>query len=200
MKPVSSTHRIAIVGVLIFCFFSVACTNRKKALDSVSLDADQLPMVHSEHVSSLISDSGITRYRLVAEIWDVYSQPNKSYWYFPEGFYVEKFDSLFNVEGNIESDTAYYYDKKQLWHLIGNVRVMNLQKEKFETDELFWNEKTQRIYSSKPIKIEQIDKVIYGEGFESNQTMSNYNIFKTNAIIYVDESKKTMPVDSVQTP
>jgi len=159
-------------------------------MDSIFLDAQALPLMHTENVSSLISDSGVTRYRLITQVWDVYDNPHqdRSYWYFPKGIYVEKFDSTFNVEGSIKSDTAYYYDKKSLWHLIGNVEVMNLQKEKFETQELFWNEKLKKIYSQKVIRIEQADKIIVGEGFESNQEMTDYIIFKTNAILYVADN------------
>ena len=154
-------------------------------MDSVTIDAKTLPLMHTENANTLISDSGVTRYRLVAKIWDIYDRQD-SYWYFPEGIYAEKFDSIFKPEGSIEADTAYFYDRKSLWHLIGNVKAMNLQKEKFETEELFWDEKIGKIYSNKPIRIEQTDKVILGEGFESNQSMTNYDIFKTYAVIYVN--------------
>lgn len=167
-------------------------------MDTIEVDAQALPLMHTENASSLISDSGVTRYRLVAKVWDVYDKHPDSYWYFPKGLYVEKFDSVFNVEGSIKSDTAYYYDKKMLWHLIGNVEVMNLQKEKFETQELFWNEKTEKIYSNKPIRIEQADKIILGEGFESNQSMTNYDIFKTYAVLYVNDREEPENPDEVK--
>ncbi len=189
MEKTILKRKVAFV-VIVLCFLSVACSKGKTVMDSVALDVKTLPLMHSENVSSLISDSGVTRYRLAAKVWDVYDspQPQNSYWYFPKGFYVEKFDSVFKVEGSIESDTAYYYDKKSLWHLIGNVKVLNLQKEKFETQELFWDEKLQKIYSDKIIRIEQVDKIIVGEGFESNQSMTKYDIFKTNTILYVSDN------------
>jgi len=183
-------HRIAF-AVIILCFLSAACSKGKTVIDSVALDVQVLPMIHSEDVSTLISDSGVTRYRLVAKVWDVYDspQPQKSYWYFPEKVYIEKFDSIFNVEGSIEADTAYYYDKKRLWHAIGNVKAMNLQKEKFETQELFWDEKIQKIYSEQPIKVERTDgTVILGVGFESNQAMTDYHIFKTYGTFYISDN------------
>jgi len=160
-------------------------------IDSVALDVQVLPLMHSEDVSTLISDSGVTRYRLVAKVWDVYDNPQlqKSYWYFPGGIYVEKFDSIFRAEGSLEADTAYYYDKKSLWHLIGNVKAINLQKEKFETQELFWDEKLEKIYSKQPIRVERTDgTVILGVGFESNQAMTDYHIFKTYGVFYISES------------
>ena len=44
---------------------------------------------------------------------------------------MEKFDTLFQTEASIKADTAYYYDKKGLWELIGNVEVESLQGEHF---------------------------------------------------------------------
>ena len=183
--------RRLVFAVFILCFLLTACSKGKTVMDSVALDVQTLPLMHSEVVSSLISDFGVTRYRLAAKVWDVYDspQPQDSYWYFPKGIYVEKFDSVFEVEGSIESDTAYYYDKKSLWHLIGNVKAMNLQKEKFETQEMFWDEKLQKIYSDQLIRIEKVDStVVWGKGFESDQFLTNYHIFKTYGIFYVSDN------------
>jgi len=190
----SVKHGVAFVAIIL-CFLSAACSEGKTAMDTVALDVKTLPLMHSEDVSTLISDSGITRYRMVAKVWDVYDnpQPQKSYWYFPKGIYVEKFDSLFNVEGSIESDTAYNYDKKQLWHLIGNVKAMNLKKDKFETQEMFWDERLHKIYSDQPIRIEQIDgRVILGIGFDSNESMTDRHIYNVYADFYVSE-KDSIP-------
>jgi len=187
-------HGVAFVAIIL-CFLSAACSEGKTVMDAVALDVKTLPLMHSEDVSTLISDSGITRYRMVAKIWDMYdnTQPQKSYWYFPKGIYVEKFDSLFNVEGSIESDTAYYYDKKSLWRAIGNVKAMNLKKEKFETQEMFWDQRLHKMYSDQPIRIEQVDgRVILGVGFESNESMTEYNIFKPYAEFYVS-NKDSIP-------
>ena len=72
----------------------------------VSVDVQAIPTIHTEDASMLISDSGITRYRLEAKIWDIYSNEGDAYWYFPEGIHVEQFDSLFRVTGSIVADTA----------------------------------------------------------------------------------------------
>ena len=57
---------------------------------------------------------------------------------------MEKFDTLFNIEASLKADTAYNYEKKGLWKLIGNVRVENLEGKKFETSLLFGTRKRKR--------------------------------------------------------
>ena len=114
---------------------------------------------------------------------------------FPEGIYVEKFDTLFHTEASIKADTAYYYDKKGLWELIGNVEVESLQGEHFETSQLFWDQKQEKVYSDKFMRIEQEDKIITGIGFESNQDMTQYKIFNSQGIFPVSDA----PADTTRT-
>jgi LPS export ABC transporter protein LptC len=164
----------------------VSCTQSKGKVSTVEVDAEALPLTHAEDISSLISDSGVTRYSLQTKVWDVYSKKNVSYWHFPKGIYLEKFDSLFNVVGSVQSDTAYYFEDKDLWKLIGNVYIVNQQGDKFETSELFWKRSEpassrNSIYTDKFVRIERGDQIITSHGLKSNQTMDDY-IFYSNAI------------------
>ena len=88
-------------------------------------ERDSLPVMDTRGVTTLVSDSGVIRYRINAEEWKVYDRKSPSYWSFEKGVYVEKFDSLFQVEASIEADTAYYYDKQRLWKLMSNVHIQN---------------------------------------------------------------------------
>lgn len=108
---------------------------------------------------------------------------------------MEKFDTLFNIEASLKADTAYNYEKKGLWKLIGNVRVENLEGKKFETSLLFWDQKEEKVYSDKYIRIQEDDKIITGIGFESNQNMTQYKIFNSQGVFPVSESVTT---DSTQ--
>ena len=102
----------------------------------------------------------------------------------------------FQTEASIKADTAYYYDKKRgLWELIGNVEVESLQGEHFETSQLFWDQKQEKVYSDKFMRIEQEDKIITGIGFESNQNMTQYKIFNSQGIFPVSDA----PADTTRT-
>ena len=95
------------------------------------------------------------------------------------------------------SDTAYFFNKEELWKLMGNVHIQNLKGEQFDTELLYWDQRTQRIYSDEFIRIEQPDRIITGHGFESNQQMTVYTIRKPEGIFYVDE--EAAAADSLQT-
>ena len=77
--------------------------------------------------------------------------------------------------------------KKGFGKLIGNVDIQNRKGERFNTELLYWNEATQKVYSDKFIRIQQPDKIITGHGFDSNQQMTIYTIHNIEGIFYVDE-------------
>lgn len=185
-----------LIVVVMLLLFTASCGKEKTETVVVAFDPERTYTMKATDVSTLISDSGITRYRLKAKEWLVFSKAAEPHWYFPEGIYIEKFDTLFHAEASVKADTAYYYDKKGLWELIGNVKVESLQGERFETSQLFWNQKDEKVYSDKYIRIEQADKIITGIGFESNQNMTQYKIFNSQGIFPISE---TAPTDTVRT-
>jgi LPS export ABC transporter protein LptC len=186
----------AFYAAVMFVLFS-ACGGKNKDLAASITERDSLPSMKSLGVTTLISDSGITRYRIVTEEWNIFDKKNPSYWAFEKGVYLEKFDSLFRIDASIKADTAYYYEKKKLWELRSNVNIRNLNGDKFDTELLFWDEKKKEIYSDKFIRIEQEDKTITGYGFESNQELTEYQIRNTTGIFTV-ENNTTNPQDTIQ--
>jgi hypothetical protein len=171
----------------------ISCNKTNSNLQFVPVDAKTLPVSRTEDVLSLISDSGITRYRLKAKVWEVYTYP-EDYWYFPEKIYVEQFDSLLNVKGSIEADTAYYFVKKGLWQTIGNVVVKNLEGTTFETSELFWNQNApadsrEAIYTHRLAKVTRANgDYQYGRlGFKSDVYLNDPWLYSVGGEMSVNE-------------
>ena len=159
-------------------FFYTACNSKDKDLVDIQFDPELIPSMNTDSVTTLISDSGVTRYKLIAANWQVFDKAKEPYWYFPEGIYLERFDSLFQVEAKILADSAWNYTEKQLWRLKGHVDIRNMEGEMFLSDELFWDQKNQKVYSDKYIEIKREETELKGYGFESNQEMTDYRIFR----------------------
>lgn len=185
---------VAIWATVMFVLFP-ACSGDKSHLADAITERDSLPSMKTLGVTTLISDSGITRYKIVTALWEIYDKKDPPYWAFEKGVYLEKFDSLFHIDASIKADTAYYYEKKKLWELRGNVHIRSQKGDKFNTQLLFWDEKAERVYSDKFIQIEQEDKIITGYGFESNQQMTEYQIYNNTGIFTVED---TAPTDSTK--
>lgn len=178
------TTAITVVVVLLL---TVTCSNDKPETIAAVVDRSTLPKLHASEITTVISDSGITRYRISAPVWDIYDKANMPYWEFPKGIHFEKFDQNLIVDANIHARYAKFNENEQIWELRGKVRSTNLRGELFETEQLFWNQREERIYSDSLIKITQKSHIITGIGFESNQTMTKYLIKQPQGIFPVDD-------------
>ncbi len=194
----SPTCRISLTGrtsptIIMYCalcivhcalFFS--CQTKHEMTESVT-DIKNTPQVYADSITTIVSDSGIIRYRIIAPEWYVYEKADTPYWNFPNGLRFERFDENYKVDAEIECDRAVYYSKLDLWKLNDNVEATNLNKEEFYTNELYWNQKEERVYSDSAITIIQKDRKILGVGFESNQTFSRYSIRQPKGTIPIEE-------------
>ena len=189
----------AFLAAVMFVLFP-ACSGKDKKLAEAISENDTLPSMKTLGVTTLISDSGITRYKVVAEEWLIFDKKNPPYWAFEKGVYLEKFDSLLRIDASIKADTAYYHERKKMWELKGNVQILSQRGDKFQTGLLFWDEKKEKVYSDKFIQIEQEDKIIKGYGFESNQELTEYEIKNTTGIFTVEDTAPapTQPADSIR--
>ena len=172
-------------------FLLSACTGKKRPMTDAITNRDSVPVMITREVSTFVSDSGVVRYKIITAEWKVYDRLDPSHWSFERGIYLEKFDNELIIEATITADTAYYYDKQELWELRGNVHIENEQDEQFDTQLLFWNQKTKQVYSDQYIHIQQQKRVITGIGFTSNQDFTNYTIKQTQGIFPVKDEQPT---------
>ncbi|MDR1729971.1 MAG: LPS export ABC transporter periplasmic protein LptC [Prevotellaceae bacterium] len=175
---------VAIIAA-VMCFF-ISCAEKTEQVEAI-IDRAKTPSLRATEVSTVVSDSGVTRYRMNTPEWLIYDRAEVPYWDFPQGIHLEKFDTALNVDAEIKSNYAIYYDKKRLWDLRDSVKAVNLEGEQFECNQLFWNEVSERVYSDSMIRITQKDKIIIGYGFESNQSLTRYVIRKPEGVFPLEE-------------
>lgn len=174
---------------LLLAIATTSCRKERKMLITGSIDPERFPTMRTTNVSTLISDSGITRYRITSPLWLVFEEAIRPQWKFPQGLHLEKFDDFFRRDATVDCDSATYFKNEQLWRLDGYVNISNMQGEKFLTPQLFWDQRNHTIYSDSFIHIEKSDRVIEGYGFESNERMTNYKVRNVSGIFPVEDFK-----------
>lgn len=184
LLPTAALAAVTAMGVTVLS----SCKEESK-LTTADVDTTDVPTMMTRDVETLISDSGITRYRINTPVWYVYDEVEEPYWRFPEGLHLDKFDNFFRTEATVRADSAIYLKRKQTWRLDGNVSISNVMNEKFLTQQLFWDQRSHKLYSDSFIHIERTDRVLEGYGFESNEQMTRYNILKVSGIFPVSEFK-----------
>lgn len=182
-KTYNKLHIAATIFVAAISLLS--CTSKEETLPAI--DRTKRASLHAKDVQTLVSDSGVVRYRVNTAEWMVFDKAADPNWEFPIGIRLERFTPRMEVDAEIQSKYAIYLTEKKLWDLRDSVNATNLDGEHFECDQLFWDERAERIYSNGKIKITKKDRVIIGQGFESNQTFTKYSIRKPEGIFPIKE-------------
>lgn len=177
---------ITVAGFATVMCFLLSCSSEKD-LVPLSQDKRKVPTLTTLDVSTVVSDSGVTRYRVESPEWLMFDKADTVFWEFPKGIMLEKFDPQMKVDAKLQSKYAIYYKDLKLWDLRDSVVALNLEGEKFECDQLFWNQETEKVYSDGKIRITQQDKIIDGLGFESNQALTKYTILKPVGIFPISD-------------
>ncbi len=183
--------------MLITCLMGLFCLMGLLSCGDDSLQSapkienrDSLPVLQSHGVSTLISDSGIIRYKIIAEDWFVYDRTSPHKWTFNKGLFLEKFDQQFHVDAFINCDTAYYYEELRTWELRGRVVVKNIKGETFKTSLLYWDMNAKIIHSPAHMIIDGIEQDLEGYNFQSNEQMTDYFIHSSSGAFPVEEEQE----------
>lgn len=191
---------LALLALTLLCL--QGCREEVKNVVGAAGDPEHTPTMLTRDVETLISDSGIVRYRIVTPLWEVFDNASKPYWRFPNTLNLAKFDDLFRQEATIRADSAFYRVNSKVWELDGNVRISNIAGERFLTDQLFWDQRAEKVYSDRFIRIEQPDRTLEGYGFISNDRLTSYSIRRVSGIFPAESlrSRASESASSVPPP
>ena len=155
-------------------FLLASCEGQKEHTAPAVHDRDSASMMISYGVNTLISDSGVIKYRIVTERWEVNTVRNPSRWIFEKGLFFEQFDEKFHVQSYIQCVTAYYYDQKKLWELRSRVSILTKDGLRFTSQQLFWDQASHELYSNVPSRLVTPNRTLEGTYFRSDERMTRY--------------------------
>lgn len=155
-------------------FFVSACQEAVEHTAPAIRDRDSASVMTSWGVNTLISDSGVIKYRIVTERWDVNSVRHPSRWTFDKGLFLEQFDEKFHIQAYIQCDTAFYYNEMHLWELRSRVKVRTKDGLRFSSEQLFWDESRHELYSYVFSKLITPERTLQGTYFRSDERMTHY--------------------------
>lgn len=156
-----------------------SCEEQKEHTAPAIYPRDSVAVMISYGVNTLISDSGVIKYRIVTEKWEVNQNRNPQRWIFDKGLFLEQFDEKFHVQSFIQCDTAYYYNENRLWELRGRVHIMTKDGLRFNSEQLFWDEREHQLYSHVFSKLITPERQLQGSYFRSDEKMTKYYVSNT---------------------
>lgn len=165
-----------LLSALTLTLATASCTESKEHTAPAIHPRDSVATMTTWGVNTLISDSGVIKYRIVAEKWEVNQQRNPSRWIFERGLFLEQFDEKFRVQSHIQCDTAYYFDQSKIWELRGRVRMNTTDGMTFTSEELFWDQNEHQIYSHMFSHLITPERELQGTYFRSDEQLTRYTI------------------------
>ena len=165
-----------LISLFSFLILLVACSEQQSHTAPAVHDRDSASMMVSYGVNTLISDSGVIKYRIVTERWDVNTVKQPTRWTFEKGIFMEQFDEQFHVEGYIQADSAWYYEQQKLWELRGRVLIRNVNGLIFTSEEFFWDGIRHEFYSNKFSRVVTPERTLEGTRFRSDEHMTHYDV------------------------
>jgi len=139
-------------------------------------------------VTFIYSEKGKTKAKLYTRDFVGNEQAKPPYIDFLNGVKMDMYDDRLQVESTVTARTARYYTQAQNVIARDSVVVKNRKGDKLQTEELIWNQKLERFYTDKFVRITSGDQVSWGEGLEATQDFSWFQIKKQRGSIPVENA------------
>lgn len=160
-------------------FALVSCEEQREHTAPGIYPKDSVAVMTSYGVNTLVSDSGVIKYRIVAERWEINENKNPKIWIFDKGVFLTQFDQKFHIFSYIQCDTAYRYTEAKLWELRGRVRILTKDGLRFFSNQLFWDEGKHEIFSHVYSRLVTPERTMEGSYFTSDERMTRYFVSNT---------------------
>jgi len=177
-----------------------ACSKERVETKSLNVNIDSLYTARMIKLNTLISDSGLIRYRMAAPVLLIYERPERNEWVFPKGLLLRPYDTISGSKVFIKADSAIRSTANEEWELIGNVQVQGPQGQRLHTHRLFWQRDQRRLFSHDTTYFFTEGRELRGSSFEATDDLSWYQILNNKGVIEYDEEATTTTPSPTPTP
>ncbi len=167
-----------------------SCSNNTDEVSDFLKDKN-LPIGKAKDAYHVYKDSGrITSKLITPLLLDFSNREKHPYSEFPEGVKIINFSNKNKDSVTITGKYALTYSKTEISEIKGNVVVVNhTDKSRLQTEQLFWDQKTQYFVSEKPFVLFKEQDTIYGIGFECKEDLSKHLAKKTTGRLESEKIK-----------
>jgi len=162
-----------LINIFCLSFLLFSCEETKKQ-HSIKFYAG--PMLVSENLNTIYSDSAKVKMRLQAPVQTEFANGNQEY---EKGLEVTFFEKDTIRKSYLKADVVFYNKQQDLYTAIGNVVLEDLIKhEKLNTEKLQWSRYEGRVFNNEFVKITTPTQILKGKGLTAKQDFSTYTILE----------------------
>lgn len=176
--------------LLLLAGLLTGCENDIERINMIT-DETEVPTIQGTNIRVIYSDSAKVKVQVLAPTYKRYPTVERPYMEFADGLEVYFYNDSAKIESEIRADYTIYYVEERLWHATGNVVAQQfVSGDALYTDELFWNENEELIYSDSYTRVISEDNTLYGKkGFRSHQNLSNWQLIGSSGTINVQDEE-----------
>jgi LPS export ABC transporter protein LptC len=176
-------YQILLLTALTGILMVTSCRNDMETIRSLDIH-DTVPDMSAKEGEILFSEKGKVQVKLTAPTLVRTTMDNEPVIEFPDGFTVFFYDSTFQVKSTITGDYGISFEKRKIMEARHNVIVENLEtEEKMNTEQLFWDQNKETIYTEKFVRITRGEEVITADGLVSDQSFESMEFDNPKGLI-----------------
>lgn len=191
-----SIYKTIIVALLAAGSAILLSSCRKEIQQEEEPDYDSLQTQKGDSIVAIESTNGQLKFSFRAKTMIGYDHEKAKtpYREFPDGIEVITYaDSTGAVASRLIADYAIEMVNDKIWEAKGNVVATNADGHKLETQQLFWNQRSGKIYSYVDSKVTQGRDVMVGVGFESNEAFTEWEFRRPRGTVSVENDPDGPP-------
>ena len=174
-----------------------SCAQKQSATER---NLETLITQQSDTLTLINSQNGKKMYYLYTPLMERYQLAQDPYMEFRYGLEIINYDTLGVEASKLVCDYAIFYENRELWEARGNVVASSNDGKKLFTQQLFWDQKTDKIYSNVDSRVVDGDDEFIGDGFESDSGFNQWEFRNPVGRVMVDMEQREEPVDGEQRP
>ncbi len=173
-------HIVTALAVTLF----FACKNNFKDIQKIGV-LQNAPVGEAINIDLKYTDSARVIANLLSPKMLDYSNRSFEFSEFPEGIELTIFDDD-NNKSKIFSDYAIYYSETKLIDLRGNVILATHRKDTLFTDQLYYDEKNEWVFTNAFFRLKSPTNDIKGRGFDSDKNFKGYEMLEMGGDFEMD--------------
>lgn len=162
--------------LFIAAFIYSGCAEKVKPSVLRGVSSNALPSQESWNSTITFSDSGIVK--AIVKAGHIFSFENAGLTFLEDHVVVDFFDEYGKHSTVLTSDKGTVNEQTNNLQAEGNVVVKSDSGTVVRTEKMFWDNSRQLIHSPEFVRITSPKEQLQGTGFESDQNLRNYKIFK----------------------
>lgn len=170
--------------IIFTSLFLLSCSDRLAELNQNN-ESFFSPISVAKKINTKYVDSGRLKSLLKSPLMVNFSNMDFPFYDFPDGINLTLFDKK-NDTIQVVSDKALVFSETDIIDLRGNVVLITSTKDTLLTEQLYFDQKKEWLFTDFPVRFRTNNYITDGIGFDSNQNFTNAQVTMVTGRIFIE--------------